>query len=180
MADRALALGFHLTGDQLQDVFIRFKELADKKKEIYDGDLVALIRQKIRGADQREWELELFQVTSCTNAPPQVTITLRHGDETFTEQMSDGDGPIDAAFLATEKITGLKLKCKDFNVRSATVGHDAQGEVTLEIESGGHSYKGVGVSTDTVEATILAMLNVVNIIAMQDATQPEKVSPYTA
>ena len=121
--------------------------------------------------------MESFQVTSGTTASPHVEITLKHGEDSFTEELSDGDGPIDAAFLATEKITGLNLKCRDFQVRSATIGHDAQGEVTLEIESDGRCYKGVGVSTDTVEATILAMLNVVNIIAMQDAADQTKVSP---
>ncbi len=180
LADRARDLGFHLSGDQLQDVFHRFKELADKKKEIYDGDLVALVRQQIRGSGETEWELESFQVTSGTASVPHVTITLKRGDELFTEELSDGDGPIDAAFLATEKITGLKLKCRDFQVRSATVGHDAQGEVMLEIESEGRCYKGVGVSTDTVEATIRAMLNVVNIIAMQSDAEHERVTPYSA
>ncbi|MEM7313138.1 MAG: 2-isopropylmalate synthase [Planctomycetota bacterium] len=178
LADRARKLGFHLTGDQLKDVFERFKELADKKKEIYDGDIVALVRAQIRGGE-KEWELESFEVTSGTSRSPKVTITLRRGEELFTEELSDGDGPIDAAFLATEKITGLKLVCKDFQVRSATIGHDALGQVTLEIECNGNTYKGIGVSTDTVGATIRAMLNVVNIITIH-GDSPNKVSPYTA
>ncbi len=184
LADRAQALGFHLSGDHLQEVFKQFKELADKKKEIYDGDLVALIRQQIHGVTERAWELESFQVTSGSGSTPLVKITLSRDGESFTQVMSDGDGPIDAAFLATEAITGLKLKCKDFQVRSATVGHDALGQVTLEIECNGQIYKGIGVSTDTVEATIFAMLNVVNIIMLQSAMDDEnataeKVSPYS-
>ena len=180
LANRARLLGFHLTGDQLQDLFERFKLLADKKKDIYDGDIVALIRQQTHGLDEPEWELESFQVTSGSNSAPLVKITLNRGGESFSQAMSDGDGPIDAAFLATEAITGLKLSCRDFQVRSATVGHDALGEVTLEIECEGQLYKGVGVSTDTVEATIQAMLNVVNIIAMQKEPLSEKVTPYSA
>ncbi len=180
LADRARALGYHLTGDQLQAVFSSFKELADKKKEIYDGDLVALITQHIGGIAEREWELDSFTITSGTGVTPRVTITLRHGTESYTEEHSDGDGPIDAAFLATEKITGLKLCCKDFQVRSATIGHDALGEVSLEIEWGGQLFHGVGVSTDTVEATILAMLNVVNLIALQKQMPDQKLTPNPA
>jgi 2-isopropylmalate synthase len=94
-----------------------------------------------------------------------VKLTLRHGGAERTEELSEGDGPIDAAFLATERITVLKLACKDFSVRSATLGHDAQGESTVEIEHNGRTYRGHGVSTDTVEATVLAILNAVNQIA---------------
>ena len=178
LADRARALGFHLTGDQLQEVFSRFKDLADKKKEIYDGDLVALITQQISGTTENSWELESFSVTSSTDAAPSVQLTLRRDGKSHTEELSDGDGPIDCAFLATEKITGLKISCKDFQVRSATVGHDALGEVTLDIEHQGEIHRGVGLSTDTVEATILAMLKVINEIANRSGTSAEKVSPY--
>ena len=71
---------------------------------------------------------------------------------------------IDCAFLATEKITGIQVKCKDYQVRSATIGHDAMGEVTLEVEHAGQSFRGRGTSTDTVEATIQAILSALNRI----------------
>ena len=171
LADRAATLGYRLTGEQLLAVFDEFKELADKKKEIYDGDIAALIEKQIHSAPEQEWSVVSFSATSGTGEPPKVSLTLKHGDETFTEEMSDGDGPIDAAFLATEKITGIKLRCKDYQVRSATLGHDAQGEVTLEIDYNGTSFRGRGVSTDTVEATILAILDAVNrIVLTQDAS----------
>ena len=83
----------------------------------------------------------------------------------MTEELTAGDGPVDAAFLATEKITGMKLVCRDFLVRSATLGHDAQGEVTVEVEHEGQVYRGRGVSTDSVEATVKAILNAVNRVA---------------
>ncbi|MEZ6118165.1 MAG: 2-isopropylmalate synthase [Pirellulaceae bacterium] len=163
LADRAKAMGFHLTGEQLQGVFEEFKVLADKKKEIYDGDIAALVKKAIRqGGDDDDWTLVSFQVTCGTDKTPQARLTLRKGDQEFTEELSDGDGPVDVAFLATERITGMKLVCKDYAVRSASLGHDAQGEVTLEIEHDGVAYRGRGVSTDTVEATIRAILNAVN------------------
>ncbi len=165
LADRAKTLGLNLTGEQLQDVFEKFKVLADKKKEIYDGDIVALVQQQISGSIPEKWTLIDYEVTSARDKTPKVTVTLRHGDEDITEKVEQGDGPIDAAFWAVEKITGIQLVCKDFRVRSATLGRDAIGEVTLEVEHKGQTYRGIGVSTDSVESTILAMLNAINRIA---------------
>ena len=165
LADRTRALGYHLNDEQLQSVFGEFKKLADKKKDIYDGDLVALIQQEIQMEVEEQWSLVSFEVTSGTNQAPRARLTLQCGEEQFTEELCEGDGPIDAAFLATEKITGLALACKDYQVRSASLGHDAQGEVVLEVEHKGQVFRGRGVSTDTVEATVRAILNAVNRIA---------------
>jgi len=166
LADRAKALGYHLTGEQLQAVFEEFKLLADKKKEVYDGDIAALVKQQIHGAENEEWQLVSFELTSGTGIEPSVKLTLKQGDREATEEVTEGDGPIDAAFWATERITGIKLICKDYQVRSATLGRDALGEVSLEVEHDGKTYRGRGVSTDTVEATIMAILNAVNRVAM--------------
>jgi 2-isopropylmalate synthase len=172
LSDRARAMGFHLTGEQLQSVFEEFKQLADKKKEVYDGDIAALIKKTIHDASaEDQWQLVSFRVTSGSGQKPQVKLTLKRGNQEFTEELTDGDGPVDAAFLATEKITGLTLACKDFQVRSATLGHDAQGEVLVEVEHNGESHRGRGVSTDTVEATVLAILSAVNHI-VSDASAP--------
>ncbi len=165
LADRAKSLGFQLTGEQLRSVFERFKELADRKKEIYDGDIVALVQQQLHNTPDEEWSLVRFEATSSSGSPPRVKITLRRGEEEITQETSEGDGLIDAAFLATEQITGVKLVCKDYRVRSATLGHDALGEVTLEVEHNGQIHRARGVSTDTVEATVMAILDAVNRIA---------------
>jgi len=162
--DRARTLGYQLSKEQLQNVFEQFKLLADKKKEIYDGDIIALAQQEVQGEIEQAWSLVSFQLTSGSDQPPSVSLTLARGDEQFQEQLSEGDGPIDAAFLATEKITGLDLNCRDYQVRSASLGQDAQGEVVLEIEHAGQVYRGRGVSTDTVEATVRAILDAVNRI----------------
>ncbi len=164
LADRVRSLGYQLNGSQLQELFDGFKQLADKKKELYDGDIVALIQSQMSGHVEAAWSLVEFNLSSGTNRPPSVFLKLRHGDREVQDEVQQGDGPIDAAFWAVEKLTGLKVTCKDFSVRSATIGRDAQGEVTVEVEHEGHSYRGVGVSTDSVEATILAMLNAVNRI----------------
>ena len=84
---------------------------------------------------------------------------------------------VDAAFWAVESITGVKVVCKDYRVRSASLGRDALGEVQLEVEYKGHTIKGVGVSTDTVEATLLAILNAINRIGSSGDNIPQRVSP---
>ncbi len=181
LADRARELGYHVTGEQLQTIFEQFKALADKKKEIYDGDIVALIQKQLSGQVSEAWSLVRFSVSSGTGEPPRVQLTLRHGEKEFTEEVQQGDGPIDAAFWAVERITGIKVVCKDFRVRSATLGQDAQGEVNLEVLHEGESYRGTGVSTDTVESTILAMLNAVNRITTEkEIRRGSRVSPHDA
>lgn len=178
LADRARSLGFVLTGEQLQIVFDQFKALADRKKEIYDGDIVALIQKLFRGQVDEGWSLVSFNVENGTGHSPRVQLTLRHGSDERTATVEDGDGPIDAAFWAVEKITGVRLACKDFRVRSASIGRDAQGEVKVEVEHEGNTYRGVGVSTDTVEATLMAILNAVNrVVAEQDLRSQNRLSP---
>jgi 2-isopropylmalate synthase len=177
LADRAKALGYHLTTAQLQRVFEQFKLLADKKKEIYDGDITALIEEQIQHVSDEAWSLVSFQVSSGSKMKPRARLTLRHGGEEISQETDQGDGPIDAAFWVTEKITGMKLVCKEFQARSATLGRDAQGEVNLEVEYAGETYRGRGVSTDTVEATIRAILSAVNRIAMVQGDRSREEEP---
>jgi 2-isopropylmalate synthase len=176
LADRAKALGYHLTAEQMQTVFEQFKVLADKKKSIYDGDLAALIEQQILDVAD-VWSIARYEITSGTTSKPIVKLTLRKADEELSEEMSCGDGPIDAIFLAIEKITGVSVVCKDFRVHSVTVGKDAQAEVSVEVEYKGAIYRGRGVSTDSVEASGKAFLNAINRIVTMGAPQAKE-SPY--
>ncbi|MDA7950695.1 MAG: 2-isopropylmalate synthase [Pirellulaceae bacterium] len=169
LADRVKTLGYSLTGEQLQHVFDRFKHLADKKKEIYDDDIVALIQQQLHTdnhqvEEENQWELVSFKLQTETGKTPKVEMTLKKGNEETTTEVTDGDGPIDAGFLAVEKVTGYNLKCRDFSVRSTSLGHDAMGEVNVEIDHSGHLYRGRGLSTDTLKATVLAILSTINQI----------------
>ncbi|MBI3839585.1 MAG: 2-isopropylmalate synthase [Planctomycetia bacterium] len=178
LADRAKALGYHLTPAQLQTVFDEFKILADKKKEIYDGDIAALVDQQIH--DQSDsWSMVAYQVTAGTGTTPSVTLTLRHGNQDITETVSSGDGPVDAMFLAIERITGVTTACKDFRVQAVTVGKDAQAEVNVELEHHGRLNRGRGVSTDSLEASAKAFLNAINRITVHQgaATQPAQATP---
>jgi 2-isopropylmalate synthase len=167
LADRAKALGYTLSGEQLQTIFEEFKKLADRKKDIYDGDIIALIEQRTHGEPtEGEWKLVSFEVSCGSDKTPRARLTLSRGNEQQSAEVSDGDGPIDAAFLATEKITGINLKCIDYQVKSATLGHDALGEVNLSVLHRGQTFRGRGVSTDTVEATVHAILSAANRIAL--------------
>jgi 2-isopropylmalate synthase len=161
LADRAKALGYSLTGEQLDTIFMAFKNLADKKKEIYDADIAALVEQQIHSIAEK-WSLDSYKVTCGTGEVPEVTLRLRHGDEKVTATVASGDGPIDAIFLAIEQLIGISVVCKDFSVHSVTVGKDAQGEVMVQIEHEGQVYRGRGVSTDSVEASAKAFLNAIN------------------
>ena len=164
LADRAKALGYRLSAEQLNSIFDQFKLLADKKKEVYDADLAALIEQQIHAVAE-QWTLESYEVHSGTGRTPEVTLTLRRGDQVLSTHKAAGDGPIDAVFLAIEELTRYEVVCKDFRVHSVTVGKDAQGEVMVQVEYQGEEYRGRGVSTDSVEASAKAFLNAVNRIA---------------
>ena len=164
LADRAKALGYHLTGEQLQSVFEEFKVLADKKKEIYDSDIAALAEHHL-GAIPEKWSLVRYELHAKTDAPPKVSLTLSQGEHEKTAEMTAGDGQVDAVFLAIEQLTGTEVICRDFAVHSVSVGKDAQAEVRVELEHDGQIYRGRGVSTDSVEASAQAFLNGINRIA---------------
>ena len=164
LADRAKNLGYELTREQLQTVFEEFKTLADKKKEIFDDDIAAIIEHKVHGVADDEWLIEDFEVTSRKSGAPSVKLSLRKGDLVESAELNEGEGPIDATFLAVQRATGMEVACKDFYVRSTSFGQKAQAEVIVEVDYEGSSYRGRGLSTDSVEASLLAILNAINRI----------------
>ena len=162
LADRAKALGYHLTGEQLQEVFDEFKKLADKKKEVYDADIAALIEKRMTVAED-EWKLVAYEVHATGGGDADRLGHARPRRRTsHASTNTGGDGPLDALFRTIEEITGTSVVVRDFRVHSVTRGKDAQGESTIEVEHDGRVYRGRGVSTDTVEAATLAFLNAVN------------------
>ncbi len=164
LAARSRDLGYDLTQEQLARVFQDFKALADRKKEIYDADLAALIEQQIHVVEDT-FSLEKYEIQTGTDKQPTVSLALRRSDgEVCRTQLEAGDGPVDAVFLAIEKLTGVSAICRDFRVHSVTVGKDAQGEVQVQLEHGGTLYRGRGVSTDSLEASAKAFLNAINRI----------------
>jgi 2-isopropylmalate synthase len=161
--DRVKDLGFALDEFETNRAFQEFKKLADRKKDIYDGDIEAII-MNVDSASSGPWLLKSLQVTSGTDEQATASLVLidENGDE--KSESTNGDGPVEAAFSVLEQMTGIDLVLKKFELHSATIGEDAQGEATVTVEHDGHSYRGHGTSTDIVEAACRAYLEVINRI----------------
>lgn len=161
--DRLVELGFHLSEDEIEKAFIRFKALADKKKEVTDEDLVAIVDEEIKRIPET-YELEYHHISSGSTVIPTATVRLIKGNENF-EEAACGDGPVDAIYKAMDKITGISGTLLLYNIHAVTGGKDALGEVTVKLQPNGNKkkvYLGRGVSTDVLEASAKAYLNAIN------------------
>jgi 2-isopropylmalate synthase len=176
LKQRIKELGYHLDESQLQKVFEAFKVLADRKKSIYDADIEALAEAQIHDGPAM-WTLESFHVSAGTNNIPMAAVCLVHAEGRKIHDAACGDGPVDAVFQTIERITGIDVKLKDYQVRSVTVGEDAQGEARVEVEYKGRVQRGQSVSTDVIEASAQAFLQALNRLAVKHE-QP-RMNPQT-
>jgi len=168
---RVQELGFTIDDATFQRVFEDFIALADKKKDIYDADIVALIDNRVNISPDR-WHLVKFQVAAGTGTIPTATVELRDGDNEQTIcDAAIGDGPIDAVCKAMERILGVSATLKDYQVRSVSGGKDAQGEVLVELMALGKRYHGKAVSTDIIEASAQAYLKALNKAIAESPTE---------
>ena len=158
--NRLKHLGFGLAARELDAFFERFKTLADKKKYVFDDDLIALLSEG-KSAAPETFILDYLNISAGTGTIPTATVRLKKADKVFQEAAC-GDGPVDAATRAIDKVVGLKPKLMDYNLHALTSGKDAQGEVTVRIEEGGLTILGRGASTDIIEASAKAYLNALN------------------
>ena len=166
--DRVTQLGYTLTAEQLEAAFVKFKALADKKKEVFDEDLEALVDEQLELPDHGLWELAGLQVTAGSNTVPTATVTLRDArGETLTDA-SVGDGPVDAIYSAIQRLTGVRVTLTDYRIRSVTKGKEAQGEAQVELDHSGRKIRGRGLSTDVIEASALAYLAAINRLRSLD------------
>jgi 2-isopropylmalate synthase len=115
------------------------------------------------------WEFESLHISTATGALPTAAVAMRNAQGERFREAAVGDGPIDALYQAIERITGVSLSLKDYEVRSVSVGEDAMGEVSVEVEQDGRPHRGVFTSTDILEASARAFLQVVNRIASRKA-----------
>lgn len=161
LRDRLEQLGHRLSDEQLDRAFEVFKNLADKKKEIFDEDLDT-IAEELASRAPAVWELELLQTTAGTGVVPTATVRMKKADGTIVQDAATGDGPVDAVYSAIQRICDVSVRLTDYQIRAITVGKDAQGEVSLEIESDGEKVRGRGVSTDIIEASARAYLAAIN------------------
>jgi 2-isopropylmalate synthase len=166
--ERVAELGFSLNDAEINQLFEKFKALADKKKELFDGDIEALVMQSENDA-QGPWRLvELSIGTSQGQA--RAEVKLQHSDGRLSAQSVTAAGPVDAVVKAIELATQLDVAVCKFEVRSVSLGEDAQGEALITVEHNGRSYRGAGVSTNIIEAAALAFLEVLNRIESTRAT----------
>jgi 2-isopropylmalate synthase len=165
LRQRVTELGYHLSDEQLNRLFDSFKALADRKKEVYDADIEVLAETLLHHTAQKRWTLQAFTCNAGTGTLPSAAVCLWRNDGAILKDAAVGDGPVDAVFTAIERITGQSPKVLDYKVRAVTVGTDAQGEATVEAEHDGRRVSARAVSTDIVEASAQAYLEVINRIA---------------
>jgi len=165
VAARLRHLGFDMKGEDLNAVFTRFKEVGDKKKFVYDDDLAALVEDHITEVPET-WSLEYLNVVSGNQTVPTATVRLRKVGEKKDGVVQDagvGDGPVDAALKAIDRLTQTRGQLMDYSLRAVSQGKDALGEVTVKVNFGkGELITGKGASTDVIEASARAYLNAVN------------------
>ena len=157
-------LGIYLDDQHLQHAFEQFKELADKKKDIYDEDIEALVREEMEEVPE-VFRLIGFNVTSGRGVMPTAAVRVEVAEQGVKTDAAIGDGPIDAVCRAIDRITGFECELRDFAIRAITKGKDAMGEVSLELASNGYSERGRAARTDIVEASAAAYLAAVNRLA---------------
>ena len=155
------------TQDELNEAFARFKDLADKKHEIYDEDLQALVTDATQWSSDERFRLVALRVCSETGESPEAEVTLMIDDEERSGQAT-GAGPVDAVFRAIELLVDSQAKLDLYSVNSITEGTDAQGEVTVRLDKEGSMINGQGSDTDIVIASAKAYVHALNRVVEPD------------
>ena len=158
---RLQELGYSLDKEGLIRAMELFKEVADKKKNIYDEDLRAIVEDAESTGAKPTFTIEYLSVTSGSHQIPTATVKLKKGNR-ISQKAATGDGPVDAIFVAINQIAKIKCKLLDYVIRSVTSGKEAMGEVTVKVEYKDKIYIGVAASTDVVEASAKAYINCLN------------------
>jgi 2-isopropylmalate synthase len=175
-ADALEKLGITLEGDRLNRAFARFKELADRKIQLTDQDLEAIVAEELGSGAEDRFLLESVVVGGGTHLEPRATVHLRRGDEVIQESAM-GDGLIDAAMGAIQRASGVQARLVSFNVSSVTGGSDALGDVVVQLDVEGRRVTGRGVATDVVEASARAYLAAINRALQLTDGDGERVTP---
>jgi len=162
--ERLKDLGFNLNQEQIDKVNERFKVLADKKKTIFDDDLISIVEDEIKQI-KPVWKLESFVTNSGTKVTPTAEVELKYKNKTLSAK-SSGDGPVDACFKAVDKITGIRGELQDYRIEAVTKGKDALGEVSLKLKAKGKIVTARASSTDIIESSVRAYINALNKIEM--------------
>ncbi len=163
-------IGYSLSDEELEHVYERFLVIADKKKEVFDEDLAAIISDEVR-LIEHVYELEYLHVACGTGTLPTASVKIRTKDG-LTQAAACGDGPVDAAYEAIRQATGLEPKVENYAIRAVTSGKEALGEATVRIGTT-RTFVGRGVSTDIIEASAKAYVDAINRMVAAEDTEPE-------
>lgn len=155
-------LGFDLSNEKADEAFVKFKGLADKKKKVYDRDIIAIAMEEVVKSPET-FNLKLFAINTGTLVSSTATIVLESRDKTY-EEVAIGDGPIDASYNAVRKIMGVEAELLEYKINAVTEGMDAQGEAMVKVKSDDKIYRGHGLSTDIIKSSIEAYLVAMNRI----------------
>lgn len=161
---RLEVLGYKLNKEELDKVYEDFVALADKKKEVFDEDLIEIVGDS--DETTAYYELQYLHSVSGTGTVPSATVRMRLGDETV-QQSSWGDGPVDAAYAAIDLACGTEARLDGYAIRAITSGSQALGEVTVHLSDNGKKARGRGVSTDVIEASARAYVDALNRLAVK-------------
>jgi 2-isopropylmalate synthase len=154
-------LGFKLNQEEIDQAYERFVKVADKKKEVFDEDLMAIVEDEMRDTSVR-YKLDYLHTISGTSTVPSATVRLLIDDGTVVQESAWGDGPVDATFQAIKIALKSDVKVKEYGIRAITSGAEAMGEVTVTLTSDINEAKGRGISTDVIEASAKAFLDALN------------------
>jgi len=158
--DKLREMGYELDKEDLNDVFVKFKDLADKKKQVLTEDIEAILIDKMFRVEE-VFKLDSFQISSGNNLISTATMKLKKNGDTMVEAAT-GDGPVDAALKAIERCMEFPMMLEDYKIKAVTGGKDAMGEVNVRVIKDNRRFVGHGVSTDIIEASIIAYLNAAN------------------
>src|SRR3989338_1038623 len=168
--EKLKAMGHLLEEAAFEQAFVRMKELADKKKRVFDEDIEAIVTSQSATGPEK-FLLEDVRFQSGTNVTPRATVKLKVKGK-LKAATATGDGPVDADFQAVRKLTHFKGTLAKFSINALTGGTDAQGEVTVALEEGGRTVRGVGSHTDIVVASVRAFLSALNRLESPPKAKP--------
>lgn len=169
---RLKGLGFSLSPEEADQVYQRFLVVADKKKEVFDEDLVAIMNDEISN-EPETFGLVSFKASCETGAPPAVSVRLKTRDG-FLEGQAEGVGPVDAAYKAITTCTSMAPTLSRYEIQAITEGTNALGKVTVHLDQGGRSVLGKGTSTDIIEASIKAYIDGLNKVMFRESVGSER------
>lgn len=172
LRERLVSLGYELDDPAIDDVFRNFKNLADKKREVFDADIEALALGRDPEA-AGPWHLTHLHATSHFGASASASVRLSHDDGRDVSEAAIGDGPVDAVLRAVSRAIGREFAVSEFNIRALSEGGDAQGQAAISIQHEGRELRGQAVSTDIVEAAALAVLQIANRVERISAAPHE-------